>query len=118
MFGNIFRFIDDLNAINDNGEFKKKTKKIYPEELELEKENKGYIEATFLDIGIKILDNKFTYKFYDKRDDFGFPIVIMPYATNNMPSIIFYSMFMSELLRIVKCSSGINEFEECASKNV
>ena len=23
---------------------------------------------------------------------------------------------MSELLRIVKCSSGINEFEDCASK--
>ena len=40
----------------------------------------------------------------------------MPYATNNMPSRIFYSTFMSELLRIVKCSSGINEFEECASK--
>ena len=40
----------------------------------------------------------------------------MPYAANNTPSRIFYSTFMSELLRIVKCSSGINEFEECASK--
>ena len=52
------------------------------------------------------------------RDDFGFPIVRMQYATNNMPSRIFYSTFMSELLRIVKCPSGINEFEECASKLV
>ena len=58
----------------------------------------GYTEATFLDLGIKILDNKFIYKL------FGFPIVRMPYATNNMPSKIFYSTFMSELLRIVKYS--------------
>ena len=36
-FGNIFRFIDDLNAINDNGEFEKNIKNIYPEELELKK---------------------------------------------------------------------------------
>ena len=40
----------------------------------------------------------------------------MPCTTNNMPSRIFYSTFMSELLRIVKCSSGINEFEECVPK--
>ena len=46
-FGNIFRFIDDLNAINDNGEFEKNIKNIYPEELELNKENIGYTEATF-----------------------------------------------------------------------
>jgi len=49
-------------------------------------------------------------------DDFGFPIVRMTYATNNMPPRIFDSTFMSELLRIVKCFSGISEFEECASK--
>ena len=37
--GNIFRFIDDLSAINDNGEFEKNFREIYPEELELGKEN-------------------------------------------------------------------------------
>ena len=41
-FGNIFRFIDDLNAINVNGELKKNIKNIYPGELELKKENIGY----------------------------------------------------------------------------
>ena len=77
-FGNIFRFIDDLNAINDNGEFEKNIKNIYPEELELKKENVGINDATFLDLGIDIKNKKFTYKLYDKRDDFGFPIVRMP----------------------------------------
>lgn len=46
-FGNIFRFIDDFNAINDNGEFEKNFKNIYPEEMELKKENIGYTKLLF-----------------------------------------------------------------------
>ena len=34
-FGNVYRFIDDLTALNDNGEFEKCFRKIYPPELEL-----------------------------------------------------------------------------------
>ena len=33
---NIFPFNDDLNAINDAGEFEKHFQDIYPEELELQ----------------------------------------------------------------------------------
>ena len=76
----------------------------------------GQYDATFLDLGTEIENKKFTYKLYDKRDDFGFPFVRMPYLSNNMPSRIFYSTFMSELLRIAKCSSGKNEFVESAFK--
>ena len=36
---NIFRFIDDLNSINDGGEFESNYSNIYPEELQLDKEN-------------------------------------------------------------------------------
>ena len=36
-FGMPFRFIDDLNAINDGGEFEKNFHKIYPIELEFKK---------------------------------------------------------------------------------
>ena len=95
----------------------KKTSRIYIQKnLKLKKENVGINDATFLDLGIEIKNKKFTYKLYDKRDDFGFPIVRMPYLSNNMPSRIFYSTYMSELLRIAKCSSGKNEFEESAFK--
>ena len=52
--GNIFRFIDDLSAINDNREFEKNCQQIYPEELELGKENLDNNEASFLDLNIKI----------------------------------------------------------------
>ena len=35
----VFRFVDDLCAINDNSEFEKNFKDTYPEELELKKES-------------------------------------------------------------------------------
>ena len=56
------------------------------------------------------MDNKFSLKLYDKRDDFGFSIVRMPYASNNMPSNIFYSSFCSELLRIAHCTTGKDDY--------
>ena len=35
-FCNIFRFIDDLNSINDDGEFESNYSNIYPKELQLQ----------------------------------------------------------------------------------
>jgi len=109
-FGNVWRYIDDLNAVNNDKIFENNIPNIYPPELELKKENTGYLSATFLDIEITIVDNKFSLKLYDKRDDFGFSIVRMPYASNNMPSRIFYSSFCSELLRIARCTTGKDDY--------
>ena len=58
---NIFRFIDDLNSINDGGEFESNYSNIYPEELQLGKENTDKHEASFLDLNIKIKDGKFHF---------------------------------------------------------
>ena len=58
---NIFRFIDDLNSINDGGEFESNFSKIYPEELQLSKENTDKQEASVLDLDIKIMDGKFHF---------------------------------------------------------
>jgi len=38
-FNNTFRFIDDLNALNDGEEFERHHLEIYPTELILKKEN-------------------------------------------------------------------------------
>ena len=48
-FGNIFRFIDDLIAVNDGNEFENHYNEIYPPELILKKENTSYTKTTFLD---------------------------------------------------------------------
>ena len=76
-FSHTFRFIDDLNAMNDGGEFEKHIKNIYPAELELKKEH-GNMSASFLDLDINLENGKFLMKLFDKRDAFPFKIVRMP----------------------------------------
>ena len=53
-FGNIFRFIDDLIAINDTNEFENHYNEIYPSGLILKKENTSHTETTFLDLHLCI----------------------------------------------------------------
>ena len=45
----IFRFMDDLNSNDDGQGFKSNFSKIYPEELQLGKENTDKHEANFFD---------------------------------------------------------------------
>ena len=49
---NAFRYIDDLCTINDNRQFERTVKNIYPTGLELKKENSIDSSATFLDLSI------------------------------------------------------------------
>ena len=67
-FGNIFRFIDDLIAINDGNEFENHYNEIYPSELILKKENTSHIETTFQDPDFCIR--------YDKWNSYNFEISI------------------------------------------
>ena len=73
---NIFRFIDDLNALNDAGEFENNYQHIYPEELELGKEKFNNLDASFLDLDIKVKDGQFQVGLFDKRDAFPFTIIV------------------------------------------
>ena len=95
------RFIDDLCAINDGGEFSRSYQLIYPDELELKVEHSGN-HASFLNLDITIKDGIFVYKLYDKRDAFPFSIVRMPYTSSNIPENIFYSAMVGEFLRIAR----------------
>ena len=107
---NIFRFIDDLNSINDGGEFESNFSKIYPEESQLSKENTDKHKATFLDLDIKIKDGKFHFGLFDKRDSFPFSIVRMPGKSSNIPSSIVYSAIGTESLRIARASNNPESF--------
>ena len=99
------RFIDDLVCVNDGGEFKDSYKKIYPNELELKCEHHEREQhATFLDLDIKISGEEFVYKMFDKRDEFSFSVVRMPYMDSNIPSYIFYGTILSEIVRIARCT--------------
>ena len=103
------RFIDDEGNLNDNGEFGLSCQTIYPKELEVKCEHRG-TEATFLDMHINIIDGKFVFKLFDKRDSFPFDIVRMPNLDGNIPEHIFYGSFLAEVLRIGRATLQYQDF--------
>ena len=80
-------------------------------ELELKCEHhKIEKHATFLDLDIKISGEEFIYKLFDKRDEFPFSVVHMPYKDSNIPSYIFYGTIMSEIVRIARSKLLLDNF--------
>ena len=106
----IFRFIDDLNSINDVGEFVSNYSNIYSEELQLGKEDTDKHEGSFLDLNIKLKVGKFHFVVFDKRDSFPFSIVRMPHKSSNVPSSIGNSAIGAESLRIARASNNPESF--------
>ena len=95
------RFIDDNCNLNDDGEFGRSFREIYPECLQVKCEHQG-THATFLQLDVTIRDGIAIYKLFDKRDNFPFFIVRMPDLGGNIPSHVFYGSVMSEFLRIAR----------------
>ena len=106
----IFSFIDDLNSINDDGEFESNYSNIYPGKLQLGKENTDKHVTSFLDLNIKIKDGKFHFDLFNKRDSFPFSIVRMPDKSSNVPSSIVYSAIGAESLKIAGASYNAKLF--------
>ena len=109
-FSHTFRYIDDLLAINDGGMFERYHKDIYPVELQLKKENSTFNTCTFLDIKIDIMNDTFVTSLYDKRDDYQFRIVRLPYRSSNIPKKMFISSIVTEVLRIARVTSTFQSF--------
>ena len=107
---NIFRFIDNLNSINDGREFESNYSNIYPAELQLGKENTDKHETSLLDLNIKIKDGEFHFGLFDKRDSFPFSSVRMPDKSSNVPPNIVYSAIGAKSLRIARASNNPESF--------
>ena len=82
MFNDTYRYLDDIFTLN-NPEFEKYIPDIYPAELQLYKANTSDKETSFLDLNIKVIGSDIHTN--DKRDDFGFPIVIIPWLSGDIP---------------------------------
>ena len=59
----------------DNPEFEKYIPDIYTAELQLNKANTSDKVTSFLDLNINVIGSEINTSVYDKRADFGFPIV-------------------------------------------
>ena len=62
-------------------------------------------------MNIKIKSNRFLVSLYDKRDDFPFSIVRMPYLHSNVSSEITYWAFSANILRTARTTTTCNELK-------
>ena len=90
-FGNVFRLIDDLIAINDGNKFENHYNEIYPSELILKKEITSHRETTFLDLHLCINEGQIQTSLYDKRNSYNFNVVRFPYKSSTIPSKMFFA---------------------------
>ena len=83
---------------------------IYPIELQLNKAYTSDTEAAFLDLHLSISNHIVSTKIYDKRDDFDFKIVNLPFLDGDVPRSKSYGVYISHLIRFARSSSNVSDF--------
>ena len=112
-FNSTSRYLDDLLNI-DNIYFDQMVDRIYPTE-QLNRANSSDTEAPFLDLNLCISNGTVSTKNYDKRDDFDFDIVNIPFLDGDVPRRTSYGVYISQLIRFARDSSNLNDFN-CRNK--
>ena len=107
-FSSTSRYLDDLLNI-DNTYFDGLISQIYPQELQLNKDNSSDTKAAFLDLHLSIVDGFVSCKIYDKRDDFDFEIVNFPFLDGDVPRVASYGVYISQLIRFARVSSNVTD---------
>ena len=102
----IYRFQDDLLALNDFGYLERVIGNIYPQEMVVNKTNISPCKSTFLDLTISIYRGKFLVKLYDKRLDYDFDVISFPFLDGNIPKGPSYGTFISQLVRYSRINSS------------
>ena len=82
----------------------------YPSELQLYTANTSDTEAAFLDLHLSISNYLVSTKIYDKRDDFDFDIVNLPFLDGDVPRSTSYRVYISQLIRYARASSYATDF--------
>ena len=109
-FNLCLRYIDGLIVFN-NKKFREHVKNIYPSQLNVERTNLPDNLASYLDLTFTVeKDERPSTKLYDKRDDFNFYIVNFPFLSSNIPSGLFYGVYISQLIRYARCCSYYDGF--------
>ena len=103
------RYIDDIATLNLD-DFLLLAKDIYDKELILEPSDKNGLEDDFLDINLRVLNNKFVTKIYHKVDKFNFEVVSFPFPDSNINSKIVSNTFYSQLIRYLNICTHSFDF--------
>ena len=110
-FNFTYKYIDDVLSPK-NTQFAEYLKFVYPHELEIKETRETATSSSSLDCYLHIDNWKLTTRFYDKRDDFNFPIVNFPFLSSNIPSAPAYGVNVSQLIRFARACSNYQDFIE------
>jgi hypothetical protein len=106
-----FRYVDDLFIIGKEvSKYIKLLKDIYHNELNLERTNSNANDCNFLDLNIKLIDNKIKSKIYNKTDDYNFEVMKYPHFNSNIPHCIIGNVIYGELLRFTRGCSFLEDY--------
>ena len=61
-------------------------------------------------LNIKVIGSDIHISVYDKRDDFGFPIVNFPWLSGDVPRLPSYGIYISQLVRFARCCTSVFDF--------
>ena len=115
MFNNTSRYLDDIFIIDDP-DFEKHIPDIYPTEFKLNKANTSDKEPSFLAWNIEVIGSDVHTSVYDKRDDFGLPIVKFPGLSGDFPWLPSYGI--SQLIRFARCCTKVLDFHSKIFKSL
>ena len=66
--------------------------------------------APFLDLHLSISNGFVSSKIYDKRDDFDFDIVNLPFLDGDVPRSTSFGIYIFQLIRFARVSSHVVDF--------
>ncbi len=109
-FNFIFRYVDDVHSLNNSmfGEF---VDRIYLMELEIQDTTDTDRSDSYLDLQLEIdSEGRLRMKLYDKRYDFNFPIVNIPFICSNIPAAPANGVYISQLIRYSRACGSYQDF--------
>ena len=109
-FNFTFRYIDNVLSLN-NSRFGDFVDRIYPIEREIKDPTDTDRSASYLDLHLEInSEGRLRTKLYDKRDDFNFPIVNVPFICSNIPAASAYGVYISQKIRYSRACGSYQDF--------
>ena len=101
-FNFTYRYIEHLQSPNNPKFQNTLTSSI---QVEIKETTESATAASYLDCFLHMDNGKLSTRLYDKRDDFNFPIVNLPFLSSNIPSAQAYGVYVSQLIRYaIACS--------------
>jgi hypothetical protein len=109
-FNFTFRNINDVLSLN-NFRFGDFVDRIYPIEREIKDTADTDRSTSYLHLHLEIdSEGRLRTTLYDKRDDFNFPIVNLPFICSNIPAAPAYGVYISQLIRYFRACGSYQDF--------